>query len=105
MLENDGRYDFKACISPLNLTSETARLSPYQLGELQAARQCARPTKDNKKPLHILETIAHSYTNKAYKKTYIYIYIHHYSINTTNKQETNSHRLQLALGNMPQQYK
>ena len=34
---------------PLNLTSEAARLSSWQPAALQAARQCARPTKDNKK--------------------------------------------------------
>ena len=40
-----------------NLTSEAARLSPWQPAALQALHQCARPTKDNKKPLHTLETM------------------------------------------------
>ena len=44
-------------ISLLNLTSEAARLSLCQPAALQAARQCAQLTKDNKKPLHTLETM------------------------------------------------
>ena len=35
---------FEINISLLNLTSEAARLSPWQSAALQAVRQCARPT-------------------------------------------------------------
>ena len=51
----------------VHLTSEAARLSPWQPAALQAAHQCARPRTTTKTTTHI-GNYAHSYTNKTYQK-------------------------------------
>ena len=69
-----------------NLTSEAARLSPWQPVALQAARQCARPELQQKvKTTTHIGNYAHSYTKKNRKERHQYTSL---QCNTTNKQET-----------------
>ena len=68
----------KSRCSSVGLTSEAARLSPWQPAALQAARQCARPRNTTKTTTHI-GNYAHSYTIKTYQKRKD-IYIHPNSV-------------------------